>query len=75
MAMNDIWISKDGTKIKIKDMSNSHLRNSIEYFRPLKNKYQKRWELLTTEKKRRDKNKEKLENNESIDSRFDILDL
>ena len=75
MAMNDIWTSKDGTEMKMKDMEDSHLLNSIEYFKPYKDRenVKERWKLLMTEKKRRDKKNQK--NDEKIENRWDILDL
>lgn len=76
MAKNDYWTMRDGAKIKMKDMSDSHLRNSIQFFKPVKNTMASdRWKLLMAEKKRRDKLKKRKENKEPVESRFDILDI
>ena len=73
MAENDIWITKDGRRIKMHNLNNEHLKRAINYFKPNKNlkKNKKRWKLLMTEQKRRDD----LIPDNSIESRFDILDL
>lgn len=84
MAKNDIWITRDGVKIKMCKMTDSHLYNAIKYFKPnLSNEI--KWKLLTCEARRR---KWKITNSginveidtenkpdEPIDNRFDILDL
>lgn len=87
MAKNDIWTTRDGVKIKMYKMTDSHLKNAIKYFKPYpaNDGKSRRWQLLTCEAKRR---KWKLTNNgidieidtenkpdEPIDNRFDILDL
>jgi len=81
MTKNGIWICSDGTKIKMCDMTDGHLRNAINYFIP-KNKIDAQsatWKLLKCEAKRR---KWEVSDKtgivpppEPIDSRFDILDL
>ena len=86
MAKNDIWITRDGVKVKMCQMTDSHLYNAIKYFKPNKASKGKTtaWKLLTCEAKRRkwkiddvgidvkiDMNKP----DEPIDNRFDILDL
>jgi len=87
MAKNDIWITRDGVKVKMCKMTDSHLKNAIKYFKPNPSSSGKTtaWNLLTCEAKRR---KWKLTDNgidiviedldkpdEPVDSRFDILDL
>ena len=71
MSKDDIWVTKDGSKMKMCKMTDSHLKNAIKYFEPHKNTAKKRWKLLTTEQKRRDD----LIPNDPIESRFDILDF
>jgi len=87
MAKDDIWIKRDGTKIKMWRMTDSHLKNAIKYFKPnpASSGRGKRWRLLTEEAKRR--NWEIIDNgidieiidqdrpDEQVNSRFDILDL
>ena len=73
MNKNDIWICKDGTKLKMWQMANSHLNNALNYFRgTTKTSGNNRLKLLEMEKKRRDKLKEI---DEPIESRFEILDF
>ena len=87
MAKNDIWITRDGVRVKMCKMTDSHLKNAIKYFKPNPSSSGKTtaWNLLTCEAKRR---KWKLTDNgidiviedldkpdEPVDSRFDILDL
>lgn len=87
MAKNDVWITRDGVRIKMCDMTDSHLYNAIKYFKPNPKSIGKgkRWKLLTCEAKRR---KWKIIDNgidvsidmenkpdEPINNRFDILDL
>lgn len=87
MAENDIWVTRDGTKIKMCKMTDSHLKNAIKYFKPNPSSSgkTKAWQLLTCEATRR---KWKINDNgvnveidtgnepdEEIDNRFDILDL
>ncbi len=86
MAKDDIWITKDGVRLKMIDMTDSHLKNAIKYFKPNPKSSGKSraWKLLTCEARRRkwkitdsgpnikiDMNKP----DEPIDNRFDILDL
>ncbi len=71
MAKNDIWITKDNNRMKMCQMTDSHLKNAINLFKPHKDVSEERWKLLMTEKKRRDK----LIPEEPIESRFDILDI
>lgn len=87
MAKDNIWVTRDGVKIKMCEMTDSHLKNAIKYFKPNPANAGKNqaWQLLTCEAKRR---KWKLTNSginikidtenkpdEPIDNRFDILDL
>jgi len=87
MAKNDIWITRDGNKVKMCDMTDSHLYNAIKYFKPnlASSGKGKAWKLLTCEARRR---KWKIDSSgidviidtenkpdEPIDNRFDILDL
>jgi hypothetical protein len=87
MAKDDIWITRDGVKIKMCDMPDGHLKNAIKYFKPnpASSGKTKAWKLLTCEAKRR---KWKITDNgtdieidtgdepdEEINNRFDILDL
>jgi hypothetical protein len=81
MAKNDIWLCKDGTKMKMCEMSDRHLKNSINYFIPTSegDKKSRRWKLLKCEARRR---KWKVTDKdgvvpppEPVESRFDILDL
>ena len=71
MAKDDIWTTRQGLKIRMCEMTNSHLKNAINYFRPHKNKVKEPWRLLMEEQKRRDE----LVPDDPIESRFDILDL
>jgi len=71
MAENDIWTTKEGIKMKMMEITNNHLKNAINFFEPKKTSYKKRWKLLMAEKKRRDN----LIPDNTIESRFDILDL
>ncbi len=71
MAKNDIWVTKGGIKMKMSEMTDSHLKNAISYFKPHKNYCEDRWKLLIAEQKRRDD----LIPDDPVESRFDILDL
>jgi hypothetical protein len=90
MAKNDIWITRDGVKVKMQDMTDSHLKNAIKYFKPNPASSGKTtaWKLLTCEAKRRKWKLISIDNDgkteihidmnepdEPIDNRFDILDL
>lgn len=86
MAKNDIWITRDGVKVKMCDMTDTHLKNAIKYFKPnpANSGKNKAWSLLTCEAKRRKwtitnnvgvVNIDMNEPDEPIDNRFDILDL
>ena len=75
MAKNDIWITRTGKKIKMCDMTDSHLKNAINYFKPDKEGSKKRWKLLMAEKRRRGKKEEDKTDDGPITSRFDILDI
>lgn len=87
MANNDIWVTRDGVKVKMCKMTDSHLKNAIKYFRPnpANNGESRRWKLLTCEAKRRNwkiianginiEIEDLNEPDEPIDNRFDILDL
>lgn len=76
MAKNDIWQTKDGKRIKMCDMTTSHLKNAMNYFRHDKKEFPMQWKLLETENQRRIKAKiKKEEEQDPIESRFDILDL
>ncbi len=81
MAKNDVWKTKDGQHIKMSDMSDRHLTNALNCFKP-KNKFDAkttRWKLLKNEAKRRKwkvTDKEGLvPPDEPIGSRFEILDI
>ncbi len=71
MAKDDIWTTKDGNSFRMCEMTDSHLKNAINYFMPRNGEFKERWKLLMTEKKRRDK----LVPDKPINSRFDILDI
>ena len=71
MAKNDIWTCKDGRTMKMCEMSDSHLKNSIKYFNCSKVSSDKRCKLLMVEHERRDE----LVPDDPIESRFDILDM
>ena len=75
MAKNDIWKCKDGTKVKMCDMTKSHLKNAMNYFRHDKEEFPMQWKLLETENQRRIKAEIRKEEQGPIESRFDILDL
>jgi len=86
MAKNDIWVTRDGNRVKMCDMTDSHLKNAIKYFKPNPSSSgkSKAWKLLTCEARRRkwkitDKGPNiKIDMNEPdepINNRFDILDL
>jgi ABC-type sulfate transport system substrate-binding protein len=55
MAKNDIWVTRDGNRVKMQDMTDTHLKNAIKYFKPNPKSSGKTtaWKLLTTEAKRR----------------------
>ncbi len=72
MAKNDIWVTAKGKRMKMCEMSDTHLSRALNYFKG-RSGYEERWDLLTTELKRREKANEPPD--EPIDSRFDILDL
>ena len=72
MAKNDIWITRAGKRLKMSEMLDDHLKNAINYFKPYKDQSPKRWKLLKTEQRRRNRNKIP---EDPIESRFDILDL
>ncbi len=71
MAKNDIWVCKDGTRMKMCEMSDSHLKNAINLFKNHKEDNPDRWKYLITEHERRQKN----EPDDPIENRFEILDL
>ena len=86
MAKNDIWTTKTGKKMKMCDMSDSHLYNSIIYFQSkVVRTKSKRWKNLKCEARRRkwkiiDSKDEGIKiitdpSEDEIQSRFDILDL
>ena len=71
MAKNDIWTTKDGRKLKMCEMADSHLKNAINYFSSYGNVNIHVLQILKAEKSRRDK----LIPDKPINSRFDILDI
>ena len=71
MAKNDIWTCKDGRKMKMCEMSDTHLKRSINYFSCSKVSSDNRCRLLMKEQERRDK----LTPDDPINTRFEILDL
>jgi len=81
MAKNDIWITNDGVKLKMCEMTDGHLRNAINYFIP-ENKLDiksSRWKVLKCEARRRgwevnDKTGI-IPPPEPIEDRWEILDL
>ena len=78
--MDNYWITRTGEKIKMSEMTDSHLKNAINYFRtkaPTKDQSE-RWKKLIAEAQRRgwkiDKNG-KVTKQKLIKDRFDLLDI
>ena len=65
MAKNDIWVTKNGQKMKMCEMTDAHLKNSIIYFRKYQTTSSERWKLLMAEEKkeyrRRGSNRKQME--------------
>jgi len=73
MAKNNIWITKDNRKMRMCEMTDAHLINAINYFKKHKKSDDILYQLLIAEQLKRNKNNKVTD--ESVDNRFDILDL
>jgi hypothetical protein len=69
---NRIWVQRNGRKIPISEMSNSHILNSIKMFENSEFR-EKEVKWLREELDRRYERKK--EENASVENRYEILDL
>ena len=75
--MAEIWITKNGTKMKMSEMTSGHLMNALRYFK-IKQK-EEPFKKLMREAKRRNLNVDDIVNPKieeiPIESRWEILDI